>query len=148
MTNIDQCLIICTLKSNKAYIYAIKGTETASTKFLKVLFSWATKPEDFNCVLTLDWFPSFVKLYFHSEYNDRYLYLISSRESYSCDCEFHIKTFQHKLQYFFQLPYSENVVVEKIYKRSEQNKLNKTTCLKKMHFISHIFFNTSSQCMP
>ena len=40
------------LKSNKAPIYAKKGPETASAKFLKVLFSWATKPEDCNCVLT------------------------------------------------------------------------------------------------
>ena len=40
------------LKSNKAPIYAIKGPETASAKFLKVLFSWATKLEDCNCVLT------------------------------------------------------------------------------------------------
>ena len=30
----------------------MKGPETASAKFLKVLFSWATKPEDCNCVLT------------------------------------------------------------------------------------------------
>ena len=40
------------LKSNKAPIYAIKGTETASAKLLNLLFSWATKPEDCFCVLT------------------------------------------------------------------------------------------------
>ena len=39
------------MKSNKVPIYAIKGPETASAKFLKVLFSWATKPEDCFCVL-------------------------------------------------------------------------------------------------
>ena len=52
LTNIDQCWINVHLKSNKAPIYAIKGPETASAKFLKVLLSWATKPEDCNCVLT------------------------------------------------------------------------------------------------
>ena len=40
------------LKSNEAPIYAIKGPETASAKFPKVLFSWATKPEGCYCVLT------------------------------------------------------------------------------------------------
>ena len=40
------------LKSNKAPIYAKKGPETASAKFLKVLFSWATEPEDCFCVPT------------------------------------------------------------------------------------------------
>ena len=34
-------------------MYPINGTETASAKFQKVLFSWATKPEDCFCVLTL-----------------------------------------------------------------------------------------------
>ena len=36
--------------SVKTPIYAIKSTETAKAKFLKVLFSWATKPEDCVCV--------------------------------------------------------------------------------------------------
>ena len=33
-------------------IYHIKGTETASTKFQKVLFSWITKLEDCSGELT------------------------------------------------------------------------------------------------
>ena len=52
LTNIDQCWITCTFKVEKTPIYAIKGPETASAKFLKVLFSRATKPEDCICVLT------------------------------------------------------------------------------------------------
>ena len=52
LTNISNVESHVHLKSNKAPIYAIKGPETASAKFLNVLFSWATKPEDCNCVLT------------------------------------------------------------------------------------------------
>ena len=40
------------LKSNRAPIYPINGTKTASAKFQKVLFSWATKLEDCFCVIT------------------------------------------------------------------------------------------------
>ena len=40
------------LKSNKAPIYAIKGLETASAKFLKVLFSWAQTGRLFLCTNT------------------------------------------------------------------------------------------------
>ena len=67
------------------------------------------------------------------------MYLNSSRESYSCDCP--RKTFQHKRQYIFQLPYFDNLVIENI--SSEQNKLNKKAWLK-MHFMSQVFFNTMS----
>ena len=54
------------------------------------------------CYDMLDWFPSFIKLYFRYTYIMMgIMYLISSRESYSCDCACSRKTFQHKLQYFF-----------------------------------------------
>ena len=49
MTNVESH---AHFKSNKAPVYAIKGPETANAKFLKVLISWATKPEDCLCVLT------------------------------------------------------------------------------------------------
>ena len=52
MTKIDQ-LIIGTFKVEWSTYYPIKDTETASAKFQKELFSWATKPEDCSSVLIL-----------------------------------------------------------------------------------------------
>ena len=47
LANIHQCFNSnAHLKSNGAPIYPINDTETAIAKFQKVLFSWATKPED------------------------------------------------------------------------------------------------------
>ena len=44
---------------------------------------------------------------------------------------------------FFQLLKFDNKIKEKINKLTEQNKLNKTACLK-MHFKSMVFSNTTS----
>ena len=48
------------------------------------------------------------------------------------------KIFQHKLQIFFQLLFN-NKAKEKIYKLPEQNKLNKTACLKFALYVKGIF---------
>ena len=41
--------------------------------------------------------------------------------------------------FFFQLPYSDNLVIEKIYNRPEQNKPNKMACLKNALYVTGIF---------
>ena len=50
--------------------------------------------------------------------------------------------FKTNLRYF-QLLKFDNKVKEKLYKLADQNKLNKTACLK-MHFMSRVFSNTTS----
>ena len=48
------------------------------------------------------------------------------------------KNFSAQIAVFSQLPYPDNLVIEKIHKGPENNKLNKTACLKK-EYVSGIF---------
>ena len=60
------------------------------------------------------------------------------------------KNFSAQIAVFSQLPYPDNLVIEKIHKGPENNKLNKTACLKKNNMF-RVFSNTTllmtSVCM-